>query len=100
MLKYDLLPGVRMTPEERKREVAAKGLKPIVGWHEDKGRHHDGNVIEVDDSCGGVKFGFEDPELPMSFYAGVTGCEGRNRFYDFRVRTSDATLDPLADGEH
>ena len=50
--------------------------------------------------CGGVKFGFEDPELPMSFYAGVTGCEGRNRFYDFRVRTSDATLDPLADGEH
>lgn len=51
-------------------------------------------------SCGGVTFGFEDPELPESFYAGVTGCEGRNRFYDFTARTSDATLDPLADGEH
>lgn len=51
-------------------------------------------------ACDGVKFGFEDPELPASFYAGVTGCEGRNRFYDFRARTSDVTLDPLADGEH
>ena len=51
-------------------------------------------------SCGGVVFGFEDPELPSSFYAGVTGCEGRNRFYDFKARTSDATLDPSADGEH
>ena len=50
--------------------------------------------------CGGVKFGFEDPELPSSFYAGVTGCEGRNRFYDFTAATSDDRLDPSADGEH
>lgn len=50
--------------------------------------------------CGGVVVGFEDKELPESFYAGVTGCEGRNRFYDFKVRTSDEKLDPLADGEH
>ena len=50
--------------------------------------------------CGGVKFGFEDPDLPESFYAGVTGCEGRNRFYDFKLKCSDATFDPSADGEH
>ena len=50
--------------------------------------------------CGGVKFGFEDPELPSSFYAGVTGCEGRNRFYSFSAKTSDEQLDPSADGEH
>ena len=50
--------------------------------------------------CGGVKFGFEDPELPESFYAGVTGCEGRNRFYDFKLKCSDATFNPSADGEH
>ena len=50
--------------------------------------------------CGGVKFGFEDPDLPESFYAGVTGCEGRNRFYDFKARTGDRALDPAADGEH
>lgn len=50
--------------------------------------------------CGDVKFGFEDPELPESFFAGVTGCEGRNRFYDFTAKTSDDRLDPSADGEH
>lgn len=50
--------------------------------------------------CGEVKFGFEDPELPSSFYAGVTGCEGRNRFYSFSAKTSDEQLDPSADGEH
>ena len=50
--------------------------------------------------CGGVKFGFEDPDLPESFYAGVTGCEGRNRFYDFKATASDDVFDPLADGEH
>ena len=50
--------------------------------------------------CGGVKFGFEDPDLPASFYVGVTGCEGRNRFYDFKLKCSDATFDPAADGEH
>ena len=50
--------------------------------------------------CGGVKFGFEDPELPSAFYAGVTGCEGRNRFYDFKAKTSDGRLDPSSDGEH
>lgn len=50
--------------------------------------------------CGGVKFGFEDPDLPSSFYAGITGCEGRNRFYDFRVEADDNGFNPLADGEH
>ena len=55
MIRYDLLPGVQMTPDARKREVAAKKLRPITGWREDKDRHRDGNVIEVDDSCGGVK---------------------------------------------
>ena len=50
--------------------------------------------------CGDVKFGFEDPDLPESFYAGVTGCEGRNRFYDFKLKCSDGKFDPAADGEH
>lgn len=38
-------------------------------------------------SCGGHVFGYEDDDLPETFQAGVTGCEGRNRFYDFRVKT-------------
>lgn len=51
-------------------------------------------------ACGDVTFGFEDPDLPEDFYAGVTGCEGRNRFYDFTLRSGSGPLDPLADGEH
>ena len=50
--------------------------------------------------CGSVKFGFEDASLPESFYAGITGCEGRNRFYDFSMWETGVKLDPLADGEH
>ena len=50
--------------------------------------------------CDGVVVGFEDPCLPRSFYAGITGCEGRNRFYDFSLATSDEVFDPSKDGEH
>ena len=27
-----------------------------------------------------------DNNLPDSYYAGLIGCEGRNRFYDFKVK--------------
>ncbi|HRU06212.1 MAG TPA: hypothetical protein P5137_10630 [Candidatus Brocadiia bacterium] len=33
----------------------------------------------------GHEVGYLDDGLPDEFYAGVTGCEGVNRFYDFRV---------------
>jgi hypothetical protein len=51
-------------------------------------------------TCGGVTVGFEDPDLPEDFYAGITGCEGRNRFYDFSLTSGSGPLDPSADGEH
>ena len=50
--------------------------------------------------CGSVKFGYENPEIPASFYAGVTGCEGRNRFYDFSVEEGLPAHDNASDGEH
>lgn len=50
--------------------------------------------------CGSVKFGYENPEIPESFYTGVTGCEGRNRFYDFKSSCSNEKVDFSADGEH
>ena len=37
-------------------------------------------------TCNGVKFGCMLPELKKGFYAGITGCEGVNRFYDFRLK--------------
>jgi len=51
-------------------------------------------------SCGDVTFGYESAELCDSFYAGVTGCEGRNRFYDYTVDVREEDFDPAADGEH
>ena len=60
----------------------------------------EGRPMRMTVECGNVKVGFEDADLPESFYVGVTGCEGRNRFYDFRAKTSDAKLDAAADGEH
>ena len=33
----------------------------------------------------GVRFSVHAPLLPDNFYAGIMGCEGVNRFYDFEV---------------
>ena len=60
----------------------------------------EGRPMRMTVECGNVRFGFEDDDLPESVYAGVTGCEGRNRFYDFRARTGEAKLNAAADGEH
>ena len=62
-------------------------------------RKYDLEVV-LEKRRGQVHFGYQDETLPESFYAGITACEGRNRFYDFRVRTGLAALDPAADGEH
>jgi hypothetical protein len=37
-------------------------------------------------SVAGHTFGYIDDALPDACYVGITGCEGLNRFYDFRVR--------------
>jgi hypothetical protein len=36
-------------------------------------------------SVAGHAFGYIEDALPESFYVGITGCEGLNRFYDFTV---------------
>jgi hypothetical protein len=37
-------------------------------------------------SVAGHTFGYIDDALPESFFVGITGCEGLNRFYDFSLR--------------
>lgn len=37
-------------------------------------------------SVAGHTLGYYDDALPDSFYVGITGCEGLNRFYDFSAR--------------
>jgi len=38
-------------------------------------------------SCEGQSFGARiDGDWPMDYYAGITACEGRNRFFDFRAQ--------------
>ena len=43
-----------------------------------------GKIMTV--TCDGKTFGYTDNNLPDSYYAGLIGCEGRNRFYDFKVK--------------
>ena len=43
-----------------------------------------GKTLNV--SVAGHTFGYIEDALPDSFYVGITGCEGLNRFYDFTVR--------------
>ena len=42
-----------------------------------------GQMLEVE--CNGKKFGCFLPDLGKEFYLGIIGCEGRNRFYDFKI---------------
>ncbi|MBO5821382.1 MAG: hypothetical protein J6R86_00040 [Lentisphaeria bacterium] len=42
-----------------------------------------GQMLEVE--CDDRKFGCHLPELGKEFYLGITACEGRNRFYDFKL---------------
>lgn len=59
---------------------------------------------ELTVSCNGRTFGYADDLLPETFYAGICGCEGRCRFYDFKVKAGEAELTDAqaaaADGEH
>ena len=42
-----------------------------------------GETLEVE--CDGKEFGCFLPGLGKEFYLGIIGCEGRNRFYDFKI---------------
>lgn len=50
--------------------------------------------------CDGKVFGFTDDTLELDNYVGITGCEGRNRFYDFTIESGLAAHDDASDGEH
>jgi len=56
--------------------------------------------VQLTIDCGGHRFGYQDEFLTDEFYAGITGCEGRNRFYDFTVETGLPPTDFASDGEH
>ena len=46
-------------------------------------------TTQITVECDGKKFGYQDEDFPGTFYAGLTGCEGRCRFYDFRIKTNN-----------
>ena len=58
------------------------------------------NTRRMTVECGGRTFGYSDDALELDNYAGITGCEGRNRFYDFTVETGLEAHDDASDGEH
>lgn len=44
------------------------------------------SLTQMTIECDGKKFGYQDEDFPVEFYAGLTGCEGRCRFYDFKIK--------------
>ena len=50
-------------------------------------REKAGARIIVD--CGGASFSYMEHDLPQELFVGITGCEGINRFYDFKVEYED-----------
>jgi len=56
--------------------------------------------VQLTIECDGHLFGYQDEWLTDEFYAGLTACEGRNRFYDFTVETEMKPTDFTSDGEH
>ena len=49
-----------------------------------------GQMLEVE--CEGRKFGCHLPGLGKEFYLGIIGCEGRNRFYDFKINAPNGRI--------
>lgn len=45
------------------------------------------NMTRITVKCNEHSFGFDTTFMPKTFYTGITGCEGRCRFYDFKVRS-------------
>ena len=58
------------------------------------------NTRRMTVECDNRVFGFSDDALELSNYVGITGCEGRNRFYDFTIESGLAAHDDASDGEH
>lgn len=48
-----------------------------------------GDRQEMRVRCQDIEFGFSTTALPEEFLAGITGCEGINYFYDFRVQAPE-----------
>lgn len=44
--------------------------------------------------CDGKEFGYLELNLPDSYYVGIIACEGRNRFYDFKVTQPKPRIAP------
>ena len=49
-----------------------------------------GQMLEVE--CDGKKFGCHLLGLGKEFYLGIIGCEGRNRFYDFKISAPNGRI--------
>jgi len=64
----------------------------LIGYAKHPFHRHTRYTLEVrrtkqtlDIRIDALRFGLLDPTLPAQCYVGITGCEGVNRFYDFRV---------------
>lgn len=74
-------------PAWRKAAYASFQLKPATNYRlvVRVRRSPRGPMLTM--AVDGHEFGYVEDNLPESFYVGITGCEGRNRFYDFSCHT-------------
>ncbi|MEG2075455.1 MAG: hypothetical protein RRY34_03040 [Victivallaceae bacterium] len=58
-------------------------------------QRREGTFIFMD--CNGQTVGCAVKDFPADYYAGITACEGKNRFYDFKVESAKQLTAALAE---
>ena len=77
--KWHKAAAILLPPESYYKPNVAHDLQVKV-WRNAKG------IKEFVITCGGFQFQHADERIPESFRAGIIACEGRNFFYDFKVK--------------
>ena len=72
--------SLKLKPEDAYKPNLRHDLKVKISKN---GKGHKEMIV----TCGDSVLQYVDDSLPDEFYAGILGCEGRNMFYDFHVKS-------------
>ena len=72
--------SLKLKPEDAYKPNLRHDLKVKISKN---GKGHKEMIV----TCGDYVLQYVDDSLPDEFYAGILGCEGRNMFYDFHVKS-------------
>jgi hypothetical protein len=78
--------GVEQKWRKQCYTLEKKFYKPKTKYEVKVNVRYTGRGPQIEISCGGRTVGCYAPQMPKGAYRiGLVGCEGRNRFYDFKV---------------